>query len=141
METRISLCGRYEVELDSERIDERLPGRQRRRLLAVLALNRSRVTGRELIDLLWPGQPPSTPGEALSSLLSKLRRAVGHERLTGRREIAFVAPGDVFTAPGDVVVDFERAHEALARTRHWRSRATISCPGSTATVSRSVGAS
>jgi len=111
MGTRISLCGRYEVELDGERIEERLPGRQGRLLLAVLALNRSRVTGRdELIDLLWPGQPPSAPGEALSSVLSKLRQAVGRERLTGRREIAFVPPDDV-------VVDFEQAHEALAQAR------------------------
>ena len=55
MGARISLCGRLEVELEGERVEHRLPGRQGPLVLALLVLNRARPVWRdELIGALWP---------------------------------------------------------------------------------------
>jgi len=58
----------------------------------------------ELIDLLWPTDPPAQPDEALGALLSKLRRALGGGLLEGRRELTLRLP------PG-ATVDVEAAEE------------------------------
>jgi len=39
---RVQLCGRLVVELDGERVEDKLPGRQGRVLFAYLATNRLR---------------------------------------------------------------------------------------------------
>ena len=71
-----------------------LPGRQGRLLFAYLVLNRDRDCGRaELIDVLWPEDPPAAADTALSALLSKLRRALGDGALAGRSELRLVPPG------------------------------------------------
>jgi DNA-binding SARP family transcriptional activator len=71
--TKVQLCGRLAVELDSERVEERLPGRQGRLLFAFLAANRNRtLTRAQLLDALWPGGRDG----GLAPLLSKLRRIV-----------------------------------------------------------------
>jgi DNA-binding SARP family transcriptional activator/tetratricopeptide (TPR) repeat protein len=115
MEARIQLCGRLEVELGGERIDERLPGRQGPLVFALLVVNRARPVGRdELIGALWPGRPPADPDESLSALLSKVRQAVGPETLTGRRELTLSLPPG---AEVDLELAFaavEEAHSAIA---------------------------
>ena len=69
----MQLCGRLVVELDGERVEERLPGRQGRLLFAFLAANRNRtLTRAQLIDALWPEGRDG----GLAPLLSKLRRVV-----------------------------------------------------------------
>ena len=69
----MQLCGRLAVELDGERVEERLPGRQGRLLFAFLAANRNRtLTRAELLDALWPDGRDG----GLAPLLSKLRRIV-----------------------------------------------------------------
>jgi DNA-binding SARP family transcriptional activator/tetratricopeptide (TPR) repeat protein len=109
MATRIRLCGRLEVELEGQRVERRLPGRQGPLVLAMLVLNRGRPVARdELIGALWPGEPPADPDEALSALLSKIRQAVGRETLTGRRELTL-------SLPADAEVDFEQALAASER--------------------------
>jgi DNA-binding SARP family transcriptional activator/tetratricopeptide (TPR) repeat protein len=111
MGARISLCGRLEVELAGERVEGRLPGRQGPLVLALLVVNRARPVSRdELIDALWPGEPPADPNEALSAVLSKVRQAVGRDTLTGRRELTLMLPADV-------EIDFERAVSASERAR------------------------
>jgi DNA-binding SARP family transcriptional activator/tetratricopeptide (TPR) repeat protein len=106
---QVRLCGPLRVEHDGRRIDDALPGRQGRLLLAYLLLNRDRGCPRaELIDLLWPEQPPAAADTALSSLLSKLRRAVGPDVIVGRSELRLVAPGPV-------EVDVESAAAAAVR--------------------------
>ena len=62
----------------------------------------------ELIDLLWPEDPPAAADSALSALLSKLRRALGDGVLTGRGELRLG-----LGAP--VGVDVEAAEAAIAR--------------------------
>ena len=72
--TTIQLCGRFAVELEGVRIENELPGRQGRLLVAYLVLNRDRsATRNELIEALWPGELPRDPGDALAAILSKVR--------------------------------------------------------------------
>ncbi len=105
----IRLCGPMGVERDGRALGAALPGRQGRLLFAYLLLNRDRDCGRpELIDLLWPEQPPAAADTALSALLSKLRKALGDGALAGRSELRFV-PG------ADIDVDLELAARAAAR--------------------------
>ncbi len=74
----MQLCGRLAVELDGERVEERLPGRQGRLLFAFLAANRNRtLTRAQLLDALWPDGRDG----GLAPLLSKLRRIVPLEGL------------------------------------------------------------
>lgn len=110
MTARVGLCGRLEVELDSERIEPRLAGRQLPLVFALLVLNRDRPVSRdELIGVLWPAVPPADPDEALSALLSKLRRAIGKDRLVGRRELTLALSADA-------EVDVEQAYSAVERS-------------------------
>jgi len=106
---RIQLCGRLVVELDGKRIEDALPGRQGRLLLAYLALNRRRPVARdELADAIWPDRTPDAAESSLSALLSKLRRAVGHELLDGRSSIQLQLPAHSW-------IDVESAMEAIHR--------------------------
>src|SRR5215204_3186009 len=102
---RIRLCGPLAVALEGREAEP--PGRQGRLLLAYLTVNRARASSRdELIDLLWPQRPPADPGEALSALLSRLRRTLGAHVLPGRRELVLVLGDDAW-------VDLEVALQAL----------------------------
>jgi len=111
MTARIRLCGRFEVELRGERIEQRLPGRQGPLVLAMLAVDRDRAVPRdELMGALWPDRPPADPDEALSALLSKVRQAVGRDVLAGRRELMLVLPDGA-------EIDVEQARAAAERAR------------------------
>ena len=106
----IQLCGRYAVEIEGERVEAALPGRQGRLLFAYLTLNRDRVVTRsELVDAVWSREPPRDPGDALAALLSKVRSALGNRYLEGRAELSLALPAGAR-------VDVERAlgavHEA-----------------------------
>src|SRR5579864_2924372 len=110
MAATVQLCGRFAVDLDGERVETRLPGRQGRLLFAYLVLNRDRVLSRsELVDAVWPGELPRDPSDALAALLSKLRTVLGNEHLHGRGELQLILPADAR-------IDVERAlatvHEA-----------------------------
>ena len=111
-QTRIELCGRLLVEMDGERLEGALPGRQGRLLFAYLVMHRGRPVRRdELVEALWAedGQPAS--GDALlRPPLSRLRKALGPGRLEGRGELTLLLPDDAY-------VDWEAAQAALARTR------------------------
>jgi SARP family transcriptional regulator, regulator of embCAB operon len=80
--TRIQLCGRLALTVDGRRVEDQLPGRQGRMLLAFLAANRLRtITREEAIDALWFEERDG----GLAPLLSKLRRVL---ELDGLRLIA-----------------------------------------------------
>lgn len=69
----MQLCGRFVLELDGRRVEDELPGRQGRLLLAFLVANRLRTISRdELVGTLWP----SGQDGGLAPLLSKLRRVL-----------------------------------------------------------------
>ena len=106
---RIELCGRVVVRDGDRRLDAELPGRQGRVLLAYLVLERHRPVSRdELVEAVWPEGAPAASDAALSALLSKLRRALGPDRLSSGTPVAL-------TLPADAWVDVEAAAEALHR--------------------------
>src|SRR5215475_9887317 len=66
---RIQLCGTLAVEINRQRIDDQLPGRQGRLLITYLVLHRLRTARRdELVDALWPDKAPAASDAALSAL-------------------------------------------------------------------------
>jgi SARP family transcriptional regulator, regulator of embCAB operon len=108
-ETRIQLCGRFVARLEGRRVEDSLPGALGQLLFAYLVLNRRRRIDRdELLIALYGEEAPADHQARLSVLLSKLRRVVGAELLTGRAQIELVLPADAF-------VDIEAALEALHR--------------------------
>lgn len=97
--TKVQLCGKLVVELDGERVEERLPGRQGRLLFAFLVTNRNRTLTRDaLLDALWPDGRDG----GLAPLLSKLRRVVPVDALR-------------IVLPRDAWVDSEAAADAVHR--------------------------
>jgi DNA-binding SARP family transcriptional activator len=108
-ETRIQLCGRFVARLEGRRVEDSLPGALGQLLFAYLVLNRRRRIDRdELLIALYGEEAPADHQARLSVLLSKLRRVVGAEQLTGRAQIELVLPAGAF-------VDVEAALEALHR--------------------------
>jgi len=96
---KVQLCGRFVVELDGQRVEGELPGRQGRVLFAYLAVNRNRtLTRAQLLDALWADGRDG----GLAPLLSKLRRTVP---LDGLR----------LALPADAWVDVEAAADAVHR--------------------------
>jgi DNA-binding SARP family transcriptional activator len=97
--TKVQLCGKLALELDGERLEGRLPGRQGRLLFAFLVAHRNRtLTREELVEALWAdGQDGG-----LAPLLSKLRRVTPFEGLR-------------IALPGDARVDIEAAADAVHR--------------------------
>ncbi|HEX8104543.1 MAG TPA: hypothetical protein VF533_18140, partial [Solirubrobacteraceae bacterium] len=131
MGVEVHLCGRLEVRWDGEQLDRVLPGRQGRLVFAYLTLHRDRAVRRaELTEALWSGAPPSDADALLRPLLSRLRRALGPERLDGRAEIAVRFPDGTWvdweavraglrsareaSAAGDAAAAWQLAREALA---------------------------
>jgi SARP family transcriptional regulator, regulator of embCAB operon len=107
---RIQLCGHFVVDLDGARIEDTLPGRRGRALLAYLVLNRGRPVARdELLMAGWGEDVPVAAGNALSVALSKLRRSLGPDRLRGRAELELLLPPATFV---DVEAALEGAHRA-----------------------------
>ena len=107
-ETRIQLCGRLVVNLDGRRVEDALPGAKGQLLLAYLVLNRFGRIGREtLLAAVYGDEAMPDHGPRLSVLLSKVRRVVGAERLTGRAAVELVLPPDAFV---DVEAAFDRMH-------------------------------
>lgn len=108
----IRLCGPLEVELDGRRVETVLPGRQARLVLAYLVVHRDRPVGRdELMELLWPEQPPASPEASFRVLLVHLRQALGPGVLDGRGQLELRLGRDAW-------VDVEAASRArdLAET-------------------------
>jgi DNA-binding SARP family transcriptional activator len=114
--TRIQLCGRLSVEIEGVQLAERLRGRQVPLLLAYLVLNRTRHVGRdELIDALWPNQPPVSQDAALRTLLSRLRSSLGSSALAGRDELILALPEPVWIDVEAAAAEVARAVDALER--------------------------
>ena len=107
LQTRIELCGDFVVQIRGRRCETTVPGPRGRLLLAHLVWNRRRsVTRDELIAALWPDTAPASPEGALSTLLTRLRRGLGDDVITGRSQLRF--------ALDDAVVDVEEAAAAAA---------------------------
>lgn len=104
------------AEIDGRRIEAELPGRQGRLLFVYLATNRSRTVSRtQLVDAVWPDEPPPNVDSALSALLSKLRR---HVPLVGRSELRLSLPEDAWIDLEAAADGIHRAEAAVGR-RAW----------------------
>jgi DNA-binding SARP family transcriptional activator len=76
----IALLGPLELRVDGRAA--RVAGRQQRVTLARLALSPGHVVTRsDLIDTLWPSEPPTNAVGNLHSYISRLRRVLGTDRI------------------------------------------------------------
>jgi len=93
---RSGLLGPLQVPDEAGRVVP-VGGRQLRVLLTLLALNAGRVapTG-SLAEQIWPDDPPGNPGNALQTLVSRLRAELRHAGLGNVIE----SPADQFCRPG-----------------------------------------
>jgi len=111
---RLYLTGRLTAERGDRHFDERrLPGRQGRRALAYLALERARpVPIDELADAVWGSSTPAGAWEsALSAIVSKLSSAL--RALDDRCTVTTAAGCYQLALPPDAWVDVEAARRAL----------------------------
>jgi DNA-binding SARP family transcriptional activator len=111
---RLYLTGRLTVEAGQARVDERrLPGRQGRRALVYLALERTRpVPIDELADAVWGSAAPAGAWEtALSAIVSKLRAAL--RAVDPRCTVTTAAGCYQLALPSETWVDVETARGAL----------------------------
>ena len=111
---RLYLTGRLAAELGDARFDERrLPGRQGRRALAYLALERTRpVPIDELADAVWGTATPAGAWEtALSAIVSKLRASL--RDVDARCAVTTAAGCYQLVLPTGAWVDVEAARDAL----------------------------
>ena len=107
--TRIQLCGRFLVELNGQRVEDALPGKQGRLLLAYLVAARPRPVRREeLIELLWPRRLPASADTSLRPVVSRVRQVLG-ECLAGRSELRIALPPE---ARIDIELAGRYLHEA-----------------------------
>ncbi len=114
--SKIQLCGAFAVELDGERLEGALPGRQGRLLFAYLTVNRSRPVERgALLDVLWPDAPPSGAETTLRGLIFRLRQALGDERLTGKSQVRLKLPEAVTIDVESALGSIHEAESAIAR--------------------------
>jgi DNA-binding SARP family transcriptional activator len=124
---RLYLTGRLTAELGRARVDERrLPGRQGRRALVYLALQRTRpVPIDEVADAVWGTATPAGAWEtALSAIVSKLRASL--RAVDGRSTVTTASGCYQLVLPTEAWVDVEAAQlaleEAEAHARAGRNR-------------------
>lgn len=107
---RIQLCGRLVVELDGAPREHALPGAKGRALFAYLVLNRARTLERdELLMAVWGDDANAENEAALRVCLSKVRRALGPDRITGQTHVGLVLPQNSLV---DVESALSAIHEA-----------------------------
>jgi SARP family transcriptional regulator, regulator of embCAB operon len=118
---RIQLHGRFVVQVDGCSIEQHLPGRRGRLLVAYLASHRlSAVDRASLLGVLWhPSDPGPRAPAALTVLLSKARAVLAPIEIHGRGSLQIVLP------PGgliDATVAAAALHqaEAAASRSNWR---------------------
>jgi SARP family transcriptional regulator, regulator of embCAB operon len=112
---RIYLTGRLEVGQNGVALNaRRLPGRQGRRLLGYLVLERARpVPHDELAEAIWLADPPPAEDAALSALVSKLRGWLRDIRPVGAAAVERAFGCYQLHLPADAWVDVEAAGQAV----------------------------
>ena len=112
---RLYLTGPVSLELGGRLVVERqLPGRQGRRALVYLALERTRPVPRdELADAIWGESLPPAWEAALSAVVSKLRGLAARLGLPARDTFPGVSGCYHLRLPPDAWVDVEAAVASL----------------------------
>lgn len=84
-ELRVRLIGRFEI-LAATGNALRLPAGKATTILQLLVVRRqSFVSADSIVDALWAGEPPDGAAQNVASLVSRLRKVVGPERIAGGR--------------------------------------------------------
>ena len=93
--TRIRLCSALTVETGAGSLSGRALGsRKARTLLALLAAERGGLVPVDrIVEVLWPADPPADPGANVATLVSRTRRLLGAEVITGTRAAYGLVPG------------------------------------------------
>ncbi len=101
--TSVSLLGDMTVRMLGEDVSEALGGRVARLAFVYLLLHRDRPVRRDAIAVaVWERRAPEDPDAALRVVLSRLRRVLGADVVSGRAEVRLSLPAPVY-------VDLERA--------------------------------
>ena len=122
-ETRIELCGDLRVVIRGRDLTRRIPRGKGQSLLAYLVLNRGRPVGRdELVEALWPEQPPRDPVAVLSSVLTRVRNVVGPSAIPRHTQL-------VINLDRGAIIDVEDAASRgrSARRRSHRVSTSVLC--------------
>jgi DNA-binding SARP family transcriptional activator len=128
----IALFGEWRVQAGGRDLTGELPGRQGRALLAYLVLRHPQPVVRdELLQVLWPSNPPAAPDAALSSVLAKVRRAVGPGTIAGRDVLALQLPAG---AAVDLLQVRDRVEAAERELTAGRAERAIDAAGAAARV-------
>lgn len=82
----IRLAGTFSVERDGEQLAGSVISGKARTLLALLTVERGRVVPIcRIEEVLWEGNAPKQPASNVATLVSRLRRVLGHRAITGGR--------------------------------------------------------
>lgn len=125
---RIDLAGGCSVTVDGRPVPQaELGSRRGRLLLELLVASRGRaLVCDEIVEVLWPQNPPQNPEAAVATLVSRLRSVLGPRAVLGSKGV--YRPG---VAP-DVVVDLDEAATFVAEAE----RRVSTEPGSASTSAR-----
>lgn len=112
---RVYLAGRMCLEAGDRLVEQgAFPGRQGRLAFAYLACERGRPVSRsELVDVLWPQEPPAATEAGLNAIVSKLRRLLGSVGLDGAQALTSAGGSHALQLPADTWVDLEAAADAI----------------------------
>ena len=114
--TVIELCGSLRADIGGRRVSSLLPGRQGRSLFAFLVLQRHRPVERhELLEVLWPASLPDAPEAGLSTVLARVRRALGDGVIEGRTEVRLMLEPDAHVDVEHAFACSAKAERSLAR--------------------------
>jgi pimeloyl-ACP methyl ester carboxylesterase/DNA-binding SARP family transcriptional activator len=114
-EVRVWLCGQLRIEIEGERVEGRLTRRKSRELLALLAVSRGAISRGELIEMLWPEQPPGSRTVSFRQLLTDLRHCLGAETIEGLSEISLKLPEGSWLDTAAAGAALAECREAIAR--------------------------
>ncbi len=93
--TRIRLCSALTVETAAGTLSGRALGsRKARTLLALLTAERGGLVPVDrIVEVLWPSDAPADPGANVATLVSRTRRLLGAEVISGNRAAYGLVPG------------------------------------------------
>lgn len=118
---RIQLHGRFAVVVDGRPVEQELPGRRARTLVALLADPRHAVVDRAtLLAVLWhPAVPGPGAAATFAALLSKVRTVIAPAEIRGRQSLQLVLPPGSIVDSAAAEAALHSAEAAVAR-QDWR---------------------
>jgi len=113
------------LSIDGTVLTRKLPGKQGRLLLAILAYEHRPLTKNALIQAIWPARAPTNPASDLAALLSKLKRVLGANHITTKGEIRSNFPTDTWIDTEVAKANVHTAESYVAQKR-WQDAWIVS---------------